>query len=251
MVCPSISSLVVLILLGAQPVGNARDGEFRFDTERGLILLDQGSDAEQTRFRACHPLVRESFKSADLRIVETQRSEVTISDRNSHSLRFIVSSEAGPGVVVVQTDRRPQWLKLRGDCQRLLKDIEGAFASVDTTAAEAEPAATETCPTGLDPKEETVSCGNKRLAASCEGGEMEACNKLGWRYLMGRGLPRDPAQAARLFERGCKAGLPKGCFNLGTQLLHGDGVPKDATRGASLIRQACNDGFEAACAKVQ
>lgn len=80
---------------------------------------------------------------------------------------------------------------------------------------------------------------------------MEACNKLGWRYLMGRGLPRDPAQAARFFERGCKAGLPNECFNLETQLLHGDGVPKDATRGASLIRQACNDGFEAACAKAQ
>lgn len=105
----------------------------------------------------------------------------------------------------------------------------------------------ETCPANVKPEQETLACGNKRLAASCDGDDMEACNKLGWRHMNGKGLPKNPAQAYSLFEKSCAAGLPKGCFNLGLQLLHGDGVPRDESRGRSFLRQACDQGFDKAC----
>ena len=52
-------------------------------------------------------------------------------------------------------------------------------------------------------------------------------NNLGLLYLRGHGVPRDYAQARRLFEQGIALGDAANMNDLGIMYVEGDGVPRD------------------------
>jgi hypothetical protein len=112
---------------------------------------------------------------------------------------------------------------------------------------------------------------------SCFHGEGAACMTLGVAEKDGRMIPRDPAEAGKLFAHACELKLSSGCsgilqvvsegngasfqnacdhgdgescFLLGSLYFAGQGVPKDAARAFTLLQQSCADGWMRGCSGV-
>jgi TPR repeat protein len=79
-----------------------------------------------------------------------------------------------------------------------------------------------------------------RVAADAE--LPDAQHALGVLYLKGRGMPRNPAEAARLFERAAQNGSPVGEVEYAILLFNGDGVTKNESMAARYFRRAAAKG---------
>ena len=61
-------------------------------------------------------------------------------------------------------------------------------------------------------------------------------------YLVGNGVPHDPAEAARWFQKASSQGQMNATVLLGKQYWNGDGVERDRPHAASLWRVAALKG---------
>src|SRR5687767_4624051 len=91
---------------------------------------------------------------------------------------------------------------------------------------------------------------SKRLRASCEAGDVAACNQFAGRLQTGEYVLQDHARAAALFDRACKGGIAEGCARFGGMLERGDGVKQDSTRALELYRQGCERGSMEGCSRL-
>jgi TPR repeat protein len=80
------------------------------------------------------------------------------------------------------------------------------------------------------------------------------CKSLGDAYKDGMyGAEKDPARAARYYERACRVAWVgdtfgwNGCVELGALLQKGVGVAADPTRAVALFTKACDGNDEIAC----
>ena len=62
-------------------------------------------------------------------------------------------------------------------------------------------------------------------------------------YMVGQGVPRDYAEAARWFRKAADQGDDFGQFNLGVLYAHGQGVPRDYTEAVRWYRRAADLDF--------
>jgi hypothetical protein len=85
------------------------------------------------------------------------------------------------------------------------------------------------------------------LRLACEQGWSSACTSMAFMYLEGRGVARDPAHAASLYEKACSDGEPISCSDLGLMYKEGNGVPRDGARALGLLGRACDLGMVDAC----
>jgi hypothetical protein len=65
------------------------------------------------------------------------------------------------------------------------------------------------------------------------------------------GVPKDDAQAARLYARACDLRWAPGCYNLAIMRERGTGVPQDRAKAAELYQVACRAGAKQACEKAE
>ncbi len=90
----------------------------------------------------------------------------------------------------------------------------------------------------------------------CAGGSPLGCNNLGWAYQKGFGVPKDPMQAVKLYERACTKlghkldeshGAGLACTNIG--IMYEEGVPGvvDGRRALAYYEQACTHGAGWGC----
>lgn len=94
-----------------------------------------------------------------------------------------------------------------------------------------------------------------RLA--CGGAYAPGCNNLGWLYMLGRGVKKDPPLSMALFARAydgyrtaCLRGEVEGCVlagDLAREGRAGDAAPAEAV---SLYDRACRLGHRAACDRL-
>jgi len=109
---------------------------------------------------------------------------------------------------------------------------------------------------------------------SCFHGGAPACMTLGIAKNEGHMIPRDAADAGKLFAHACELKLSSGCsgilqvvsenngaffqnacdkgdgescFLLGSFYFAGQGVPKDPARAFALLQQSCSDGWMRGC----
>lgn len=73
-------------------------------------------------------------------------------------------------------------------------------------------------------------------------GDLAAMRNVGQLYRLGQGVERDPAEAARWFERAAELGLANAQANLGALYLAGDGVTQDSKRAALWFARAAHQG---------
>ena len=71
---------------------------------------------------------------------------------------------------------------------------------------------------------------------------VDAHLRLGNRYLMGDGVPKDAGRAAQWYRKAAEQGHAAAQRNLGYAYRHGEGVPKDAAQAAQWYRKAAEQG---------
>ncbi len=79
---------------------------------------------------------------------------------------------------------------------------------------------------------------------AADKGSTSAMVELGVLYGTGAGVPKDEAQARKLFERAAQAGNPRGVTNLAA-LSGGGGAPADPARARELLGKAAETNPEA------
>jgi localization factor PodJL len=107
---------------------------------------------------------------------------------------------------------------------------ETAPAAPAASGPEASPSGSQLDPVG-------------RLIERASAGDRAAQHDLGMLHLSGNGVKRDPAEAARWFERAAKQGLPNAQANLGVMYRDGTGVKEDEQVAAFWFQSAAEQGF--------
>ena len=79
-----------------------------------------------------------------------------------------------------------------------------------------------------------------RIAGEAELGDAQ--HSLGVLYGRGKGVRKDPEEAAKLFIRAARNGSLPGEVELAIVLYNGDGIPKDEAQAARLFRRAATRG---------
>lgn len=83
----------------------------------------------------------------------------------------------------------------------------------------------------------------KSFAQSCEGGEMRACNYLGYLYAKGLGGSKNEQTAREVYQKACDKGTLSSCASIGS--LYQDAGNNGEAR--SYFQKACTGGLSEAC----
>jgi TPR repeat protein len=78
---------------------------------------------------------------------------------------------------------------------------------------------------------------------ACDGGEMRACNYLGYLYAQGLGGPQSVQTAREVYQKACDKGTLSSCASLGS--LYQDAGNSEEAR--KYFQKACNGGLAAGC----
>ena len=85
---------------------------------------------------------------------------------------------------------------------------------------------------------------------ACAAGAMNACNNLGDMYETADYVPRSIPLALELYERSCAGGGGMGCFSLGDVAERGLGRPRSDDDALRRLTQSCELGVPMACARA-
>lgn len=83
----------------------------------------------------------------------------------------------------------------------------------------------------------------KKFQPLAEAGNATAQNALGAMYANGRGVLRDPAQAANWYRKAAEQDHAEAQYNLSLMYRSGEGVTKDVAETAKWTRKAAEQGF--------
>jgi localization factor PodJL len=83
---------------------------------------------------------------------------------------------------------------------------------------------------------------NASLMQAANGGDADAAYEVGERYLMGRGVDTNLAEALKWFEKAVAKGSPAAAFRLGMAYEKGQGVTKDRARARTNYVLAADSG---------
>lgn len=89
----------------------------------------------------------------------------------------------------------------------------------------------------------------EHTSKACEMGSLWACNNLGYLYVRGEGVDKDPAKGFALFQKACAKEHANGCDSLGGAYEKGYGTAVDLAKAKESYARACEWGFVKACAK--
>ncbi len=85
---------------------------------------------------------------------------------------------------------------------------------------------------------------------ACKMDDAPACVFAGRAHEYAHGVPKDDGKAARLYARACELKWPAGCYNLAIMVENGRGVPQDHAKARDLYQLACGAGAKQACERV-
>jgi hypothetical protein len=83
----------------------------------------------------------------------------------------------------------------------------------------------------------------KLLTRPAESGNPIAQHRLGVMYVLGQGVPKDPAEAIKWFTKSAEQGQGESQHSLGLRYLWGDGVDKNPEAAAAWFQAAANQGI--------
>jgi TonB family protein len=84
------------------------------------------------------------------------------------------------------------------------------------------------------------------LRVKADRGDANAEYELGLLYALGKGVPKDYVEAARLMRKAAEQDLPPAQFSLGTMYANGQGVTRDDAEAAEWYQKAAKAGDAAA-----
>ncbi|OYX80742.1 MAG: hypothetical protein B7Y77_00130 [Bradyrhizobium sp. 35-63-5] len=117
-------------------------------------------------------------------------------------------------------------------------DITGSISRNPATVAPSRPAA----PPVPDADRLPSAIGSVKLRSAAVGGDGPAAYEIALRYAEGRGVPVDPAEAARWYERAASKGLAPAQFRYASLLEKGMGVKKNLAQARKFYLAAAGKG---------
>jgi localization factor PodJL len=111
-----------------------------------------------------------------------------------------------------------------------------------TASVPEAPAAAPVAPARALPPVTAGGVAIAKLRELAELGDAPAQYEMALRSLEGRGLERDPAEAARWLEKAARAGLAPAQYRLGAMYREGSGVKADSRKALDLFRKAAEKG---------
>ena len=152
-----------------------------------------------------------------------------------------------PPTVIAQP--RPGAAAPMSDPRQVLNAPPAIDPSVDITGSIPQPKAEpKAAPAAKAPQPPVVgnslpaTIGGARLRTAAVAGDAAAAYEIGLRYAEGRGVPVNPEEAARWFERAATKGLAPAQFRYASQLEKGIGVKKDLVAARRLYLAAAAQG---------
>jgi TPR repeat protein len=197
-------------------------------------------------------LYNQAFREA------TQRLEKNKTDSAAMTLLGELYNQ-GLGVAVSPV-KAAEWYRLaaaRGDAKALSslgmmalegrgmeKNLAQGRAWLEEAAAKGNPVASYNLALILLPStaEADVSRTIALLRVAADAELPDAQHALGVLYLKGRGVARNPTEAAALFERAAQNGSQVGDVEYAILLFNGDGVPRNESKAAQYFRRAAAKG---------
>lgn len=86
------------------------------------------------------------------------------------------------------------------------------------------------------------------LDRECQEGRAAACTRVGVQFAFGtHGRAKDYAKARIFLEKACEAKDANGCKELGVLHEYGRGVPKNPVEALRLYKVGCQGGVRLAC----
>ena len=82
---------------------------------------------------------------------------------------------------------------------------------------------------------------------ACEADHGNGCHKLAMSMRKGWVIEENMSRAAELDERACELGSTEGCLSAGQAYMFGSGVDVDEAKGAQLLDKSCNQKTRAGC----
>ncbi|MGE0421172.1 MAG: peptidoglycan-binding protein [Reyranellaceae bacterium] len=107
---------------------------------------------------------------------------------------------------------------------------------------EPKPPASATADPAKPPAPPVIENQNDTLRRLANGGDVDAMEELGRRYIQGAGVAPDAAEGAKWMLRAAQKGSPRAMFNAGVMYERGFEVPKDATKAVEWYRKAVAAG---------
>ena len=92
--------------------------------------------------------------------------------------------------------------------------------------------------------------GAARLTARCNASDYNACNSLGYAFIEGRGVPKDPSKGVELLRKACVQEYPNGCDSLAEAYVNGWGVTADRAIANEYYAKACGWGHGPSCSRT-
>lgn len=132
------------------------------------------------------------------------------------------------------------FLSVGGDSARADSDLKQEKQESQENAA-----GTQADPTP-DPKEKANTIYAESIRETAEKGGPDSQYRLGWCYLSGIGVEKDPAQAVEWVRKAAEQGFAPAQFELGMSYRYGNGVEKDPAKGAKWLQKAADQGYEEA-----
>jgi localization factor PodJL len=122
---------------------------------------------------------------------------------------------------------------------RTTTDVTGSIANTAAKAPPPRPAA----PAVTQPADRLpISLGSARLRNAAVNGDATAAYEVALRFAEGRGVPADPEEAARWYERAASKGLAPAQFRYASLLEKGSGVKKNLGQARKLYLAAATRG---------
>ena len=213
---------------------------------------------------ACNNLVivyNESDKSADIKKSLDEACKGGKTDACLASAELLFGSDK-------ETDRRAAYLQFEEACGRKMTGAclrqagmlaEGKGISKDTKKATqifrqyCEAGDNNAC-WGLgrmlhdepDQQEEA----HRTIQRACELEHSYACNALGYRLYIGKGVAWNVIEAAKYYKKSCDMGADIGCSNLAYSLMWGIGIKTDHKQAFTLFEKSCHPPDFYGCAPL-
>jgi localization factor PodJL len=159
------------------------------------------------------------------------------SDKNGAARPPVTSTGTLPGSVAPAPTPAPQVAAAALPPAQQVAAV--APAATSPAAAVPAPAAAAPAAAKADELPPGIPAGLRQAVLA---GNANAIYELAFYVAEGRDTPKDPALAAKLFERAANAGLAPAQFHLGHMYEKGIGVPKDLTQAHDWYRRAAERG---------
>jgi serine/threonine-protein kinase len=123
-------------------------------------------------------------------------------------------------------------------------DVTGVYIWSALARTSANPQAGSVYDQGLSSyKNKQYAQARTLFSQACNGGELKACNYLGYMYAQGQGGSRDQSKAREVYQKACELNNFTSCASLGT-LFQEDGNNNEAR---IYFKKACDGKLAAAC----